>query len=334
MSRDVVTKFTVALKLQNSELMHDELMELASPHSVRYGQYYSQASLQERFGPSQYTRNLVSTYLKQIKGATVHGADGNGDFLMVTASVKNIEEFFSTSLSWRRNIGADTTKRALRADTDLFVPDDVSEHISFISLNSPVSHLHPRATRTSDVSVAEEKSATEESEEVMATSKPGVTAGNKEALLTFKPICQNDVPNQYNPPCALDVMPPYFKIRVFSYSNAGEQLAIDPLVFDIQIQDIFCMNSYSGVACSGADGNNCTCITKVSPLPMYTQLKFNITYQYGQEGDIFVYGASDLVALTDVMTASILNDLYAVPPGLKVRYGSNQSVVEFYEEVF
>ena len=47
-----------------------------------------------------------------------------------------------------------------------------------------------------------------------------------------------------------------------------------------------------------------------------------------------VVGNSTMFALTDIATASMMNDLYNIPAGLKVRHGSNQAVVEFYGEVF
>jgi hypothetical protein len=44
-------------------------------------------------------------------------------------------------------------------------------------------------------------------------------------------------------------------------------------------------------------------------------------------------GTSSLFALTDVATASFLADLYSIPLGQTIKFGSNQSVVEFYHEV-
>ena len=47
-----------------------------------------------------------------------------------------------------------------------------------------------------------------------------------------------------------------------------------------------------------------------------------------------MFGTTVYFALTDVATPAFLADLYSVPLGLNVRFGSNQSVVEFYGEFY
>lgn len=65
------------------------------------------------------------------------------------------------------------------------------------------------------------------------------------------------------------------------------------------------------------------------------QLQVNVTYSFdeGQFYGIHETGVSTLFALTDTATAATLSYLYHIPSGLKTRYGSNQSVAEFYGEV-
>lgn len=45
-------------------------------------------------------------------------------------------------------------------------------------------------------------------------------------------------------------------------------------------------------------------------------------------------GESALFALTDTATPAFLSQLYSMPLGLTVHYGANQSVAEFYKEVY
>jgi subtilase family serine protease len=45
-------------------------------------------------------------------------------------------------------------------------------------------------------------------------------------------------------------------------------------------------------------------------------------------------GESDFFVLTDVATPRFLSQLYNIPQGMKVNYGSNQSVAEFYDEYY
>ena len=75
---------------------------------------------------------------------------------------------------------------------------------------------------------------------------------------------------------------------------------------------------------------------QLSSLPKYTQLRVNVTSKYPESATPTVkqtVGTSNLFALTDVASAHFLSSLYSIPQGISVQHGSNQSVVEFYEEV-
>jgi tripeptidyl-peptidase-1 len=60
----------------------------------------------------------------------------------------------------------------------------------------------------------------------------------------------------------------------------------------------------------------------------------NITATYGGSTVPVSQGVSTRFALTDVATTNFLADLYQIPPSIRVNYGSNQSVAEFYEEFY
>ena len=81
----------------------------------------------------------------------------------------------------------------------------------------------------------------------------------------------------------------------------------------------------------------CFLILQIAPLPKYTQISINVTSSYVDDEDRKVFstiGSTNLFALTDVAVPSFLNNLYNIPKGTAVKHGSNQSVVEFYGEVF
>lgn len=73
---------------------------------------------------------------------------------------------------------------------------------------------------------------------------------------------------------------------------------------------------------------------QISPLPQYVQLRAVVSYNFPSNETSVALGTSNYFALTDVATAAFLTQLYNLPLGLSVRYGSNQSVVEFYGEFY
>lgn len=140
------TKFVVALKLRNVQQMHDDLMEISHPRSKRYGQYMNLQELQERFGPTKDERERVANFFSSMPGAQVKLAD-LGDMLEVTATVASIEQHLDTKLSWHQHEMMQIEKRSLRANKEIKIPQDVAEAISFVSLNSPINHMFPRASK-------------------------------------------------------------------------------------------------------------------------------------------------------------------------------------------
>ena len=75
---------------------------------------------------------------------------------------------------------------------------------------------------------------------------------------------------------------------------------------------------------------------QVAPLPMYTQLRANVTSVLpgASEATSIIVGVSDLFVLTDVATVSFLSALYKIPAGQTVHnMNATQALPEFYEEV-
>ena len=157
-----------------------------------------------------------------------------------------------------------------------------------------------------------------------------VTTGNEEAVLRFNIICGDGSWNQMNPPCA-NLDKKYIPQLVAKVSEHAElkanpfPLVTSPLEFILTNDNIYCYNLYFGDTCSGMDGRNCTCITKLAPLPKYSQLRASIyAIADGNEDGIFdnqLIARSSLFALTDVATIPFLADLYNMPNGLTVRHG-------------
>jgi hypothetical protein len=106
------------------------------------------------------------------------------------------------------------------------------------------------------------------------TGSVGISAGNQEALAFFKPYCGLGAAstNQENPPCASSdaVDMPTFTVSVSEHANELGNTYLtsqEPVVYTVPASTVYCYNTYTTAGCSGADGNNCTCIAKVTQFP-------------------------------------------------------------------
>jgi hypothetical protein len=332
-----MVSFTVALNMRNVEEMKQEFMDVSMPTSAKYGQFLTLDDVASRYGPTRQDRESVVQFFQTIDGSTVTGLNHKGDMLTVTASVAAIEERLYTKLSYRKDKHNRATRYAVRCDEPLEIPEDIKSLISFISLNAPVTQVYPRAGKALK-SQQQTLQAGIASEDPSAAQTIGVTAGNTEALLSFVPYCGDGSRNVASPPCsnvAAGNQISSFSVSVSAYNNdLDNQFALNnsPLTFNVATESVYCYDSKTSAACTGADTATCSCLLKVSSLPKYQQLKATVSSVNSQQQST-VLGSSSLFALTDVATAAVLNDLYSIPAGVKAHPSSNQSVVEFYSEV-
>ena len=93
---------------------------------------------------------------------------------------------------------------------------------------------------------------------------------------------------QMNPPCidittASPSLQPKFIAKITQHADSKSnpfQLTTNSIDFVLSYNNIYCYNYISGATCTGIDGRNCTCVTKLSPLPKYTQLRASIYINY------------------------------------------------------
>ena len=259
-------KFTVALKLRNVGEMHNHFLKVSDPHSAYYGKYLSAREMDALYGPTPEGRRQVKAYFEAIPGSFVSIAEF-GDLMHVEAPVKELEKHLNTELGYVKHVYDLIPSMSLRAKTDLHVPDEVSQHISFISLNQPVNLVKPRGVK------AAERIAKREGRDRKAENSASITAGNEEAIVAFQAICGDGSTNANNPPCsdkaAADV--PLFQFDVYSYTNApidaAYTLTTDPYQFTLINSKVYCYNAQSFAACSGSASDatdGCTCVAKVS----------------------------------------------------------------------
>lgn len=324
--------FIVAMKLRNGDQMQEDFLSISNPRSKHYAKYLSHEDLAQRYGPTETDTQRVVEYFHQIPGAEVEVGDF-AQFLTVHAPIPAVEAHLNTKLGVvKHHTGANPSK-ALRAKTDMHIPDDIAQHLDFVSLNAPVNHARPRAVKS------RQSVENSQAQEALPVS---VTTGNEEALVRFFAICGNGQINQVSPPCTNfgDAAVPALTFTFNEYANNPSnpfKLNTDPTVFTYPGEKAYCYNDFTAQTCSGNDGRNCTCVVKISPLPKYTQLVVNVTARFPQSvepGKTVYYGSSHYFALTDVATAGFLSELYNIPKGLRVSHGSNQSVAEFYSEFY
>ncbi len=257
-------KFVVALKLNDVEAMRQEFLRVSDPMSSSYGQHLTTAQLNARYGPTSEEKEKVIAHFQKIDGAEVSYSE-HGDMLQVSAPASAVEEALQTKLAWVKDSRKLSDKKSLRAKAGLFIPDEIGDLISFISLNSPVNHVLPRGAQA--LKQRNEVAAAKLSEE-QAVASVGITAGNEEALIRFTPYC-NGVLNVDSPPCSslplLDV--PLFTFSVTAHANNKSNpylLNTDPTVFTVKNTAAYCYNTFTAQTCGGNDGRNCTCLTKVN----------------------------------------------------------------------
>jgi len=225
--------------------------------------------LSKKYGATADSKAEVANYFKKsIFGAVVEYSEF-GDFISVTANIAAIEKGLSTKLDWYSDSRKRIDRKSIRSSSSIYIPSELADLISFISLNAPVNLLAPRAAKSLELKEKKSNSFG------IFNSSISVTTGNQEALINFKVQCGDGSINVFSPPCAnLDdnnLIPSTFVATLTSYSNIQANplpLDTDPTIFTIQSSKVYCYNTFTFNNCNGYDGNNCTCTIKASIKPI------------------------------------------------------------------
>eukprot|EP01033_Poteriospumella_lacustris_P011452 gene11452-8148_t len=140
-------RFKVALTLRNTDRMHDHFQDVSNPMSPNYGKFLNANELDQMYGPSAADKQAVRDYFASIPEAKVTMHD-HGDLMEVLAPIEHVEKHLDTSLGVVAHVHGRIPQKAIRAKTDISVPSHIADKIAFISLNSPVNHVKPRAAKS------------------------------------------------------------------------------------------------------------------------------------------------------------------------------------------
>ena len=136
--------FYVFLKYLNTDAMHQELMEVSTPGTNRYGQYLSVETLKAKYSMPKKAVSSVVSLFKSLENAEVSLSEST-DILKVTANVGAIQRVLRTTISPHVRMssvdGNMIEKRILRTTEPIQLPEGVSDSIAFISLNTPASSV-------------------------------------------------------------------------------------------------------------------------------------------------------------------------------------------------
>lgn len=341
-------RFIVALELKKTDDMLAHFLDISDPLSPSYGNHLTLQDIASAYGPTKEEKSVVEEFFQSFPNFEVQSSS-YGDMIQVTAPVADIESALKTKLSYVKHKYQLSDKKSIRAMSSISIPDNVAKSISFISLNSPVNHLYPRGSKAflNELEKKDKKNTVAPFgvKDIHVQPKHiSISTGNDEVLVHFYVICGDETVNNYNPPCANKYIQDIPKIvfEVTSHANDKKNpflMDTNPLErYEIKRENIYCYDSKTKNECKGLSDADCICLSKLSPLPKYEQLRVNGTAEFpainGSKGSTVQLGTSVLFALTDVATPSLLMDLYKMPKGLKVQHGSNQSVAEFYSEFY
>ena len=361
-----VISFHVAMEYINKKDMEDEFLAVSTPSHPAYGKHLNAQEIRNKY-LSEVGIEKVTKFFNGIPSSRIE-VNEIGSMIKVTAKIMDIEGHLDTTILPHYPKDADglssvdpkKTKAILKASSSLKIPKEITAHIAFVSLNTPVSpvsfnkgrKMKTLSARQQGKGAATFTSADKDAGRIFdaaLSSSPqrniSVTALNTQAIIGFQPYCNtSDTGNTTGPYLNNEFVPcnneEQYTVYVEAYTEnitAADEINTDPYRFVPQMSKVRCYNTSSDLPCDGTgSAEYCYCFTTISPLPKYQQLRV-ITYSHlpqQMHTDLFLVGSSHLFVCTDTATASFLSDLYNIPRGLTVRYGSNQSVAEFYGEFY
>lgn len=244
------------------------MLSVSDPKSLAYGKYLKLDEIQSKFGASNEIKASVADYFRNIPETTVECRVN--DIITVTSTVFQVENHFKTELVMVEHDRYRNHRTYIRARSKLQLPPDISQHVSFISLNSPVFTKPPSALKD----VSDKSGFMNDAEVSLSRSRDTspntvvVSGGNEEALIGFHAVCGDGLQNNFNPPCSDKAAfgLPTFSLAVTPYRDGNISLYTEPIKFHVQYKTVFCVYSNNYHPCDGnvtLGASKCYCYFKV-----------------------------------------------------------------------
>ena len=236
-------RFFVALVHRNLDQMRDEFLSVSTPGHALYGKHQSLSEINEKYAPSQDSKDKVRSWIKSNVIGAIINTEGN--MIEVKATVSAVEKGFKTKLNWHESVRhpSDKKKRDLRATADLVIPASLHDSISFTTLNAPINMGKWRGHSSKDSLYEKAKDAQSQTAATLS-----YTAGNDDALVKFQPICGDGSVNNFSPPCAnlaANYVPVFTAIVQSYHNNKKDHYSLSTptdILFEIPPASIYCYN--------------------------------------------------------------------------------------------
>jgi hypothetical protein len=339
--------------MKSREMLTPKLLGVSDPKSTNYGKLMSQKEIADTSGPPALSDTITWLQKAESTEATHDGVS----LIHVRATVDGTEKAFGTKLGWHTPTISEpvadelsSTKanyslaRYLRAVASMTgVPSHLEDKIKFISLNShlptpKVLHsgfrdLGSQFAPTFPGKDSERNGPRPRPPQVLAPVTAAVV-GNDNVIISSTLYFSEKVINQYSPPCSGDGNASVY-LQAQAHSNVNVQsdpflVSTQSILFDLPNVRIYCFNTSYGNICAG---DNCTCVTRIKPLPKYQQFRLSVIQADAEFPSKSITSSINLstsvdFVLTDIATPKFFQEFYNMPRGQTVRHGSNQSLKE------
>ena len=125
-------ELTFALKLRNTEELHDKLLAVSTPSSKSYGRHLSLEEVNDLTSPSAASIESVKDYIRSFGGKTITYSSG---FVRTVVDIEIAEKMLSADYSLYKHM--DTSETAVRC-SQYELPDKVAALVDFVAPSKPL----------------------------------------------------------------------------------------------------------------------------------------------------------------------------------------------------
>jgi subtilase family serine protease len=347
---DPTANYTAAivlkLKAGGEDALKNAVARTSDPQHADYGKFLTRTEVVALTAPPSDYVEAVQHWLEH-GDCQGHGPQSSkiratlskgGDVIWVSGQIKDVESRFGTRLA----LFDHGERKAVRASMPLSaVPYCASQHMSFVTMNTPIQP--GRARRGAKVSKSEKVDIEGTATLLTRSGKVHVKQLSRSSMLVgFRPHCVANLDDR-GVPCARYTQR-LRKLQVsFSQLEKRKRSRLHSFQWDnhsssLSLSDVVCGRTFasSGVPCSSK--YSCLCEVRIhgqgdTLLPVGRSLVAHVS-QTSDDGATHSLGTSTPFEVKTLVTPSVLRNQYSWPAAAKGKHGSTQAVAEFYGEFF